>query len=244
MFLKQEYKRYSPQDHETWSILFRRQRDTVVKSASAAYQDGYNKLAIDPDKIVQVETFNEVLRSYCGWTIRGVSGLVPNKEFFDMLINRQFPVTVFIRKREELDYAKQPDIFHDVIGHVPMLLNEVFVSFIVDFSRISRRYLHHPKAVDYLSRLYWFTLEMGLITEENKIKPYGGAIITSKDEINNIRSDISKKHQFDIWKLINTPIKLMIQTEYFIIQNYNQLFNSLKDLERILQEEFTPSPAV
>ncbi len=244
MYLNQNYDLYTPEDHETWSLLYRRQGETVVKSASAVYKNGYDKLAIDPDRIVNIAEFNKILYDCSGWRIREVSGLVPNKEFFDLLINKQFPVTVFIRKREELDYAKGPDIFHDVIGHVPMLLNEVFSNFMMEFSIISKKYLQHEKAIEYMSSLYWFTLEMGLIREDGIIKPYGGAIITSKDEVKNIFSPASEKHEFDIQKMINTPVKLMIQTEYFIIENYGQLFDSLKDLEYILSEEFSTAKSL
>lgn len=244
MFLNQNYHLYTPEDHDIWSILYNRQRETVVRSASETYKSGFNLLAIDDQKIVDIEAFNKILKGCCGWHIRGVSGLVPNKEFFDMLINKEFPVTVFIRKRDELDYAKGPDIFHDVVGHVPMLLNDVFSSFMMEFSLLSKKYLQYEKAIEYMSSLYWFTLEMGLIREEGIIKPYGGAIITSKDEVKNIFSESSKKHEFDIIKMINTPVKLMIQSEYFVIKNYDQLFYSLKDLEYILAEEFSTAKSI
>jgi len=244
MFLNQNHHLYTPEDHEIWSTLYNRQKETVVRTASETYKNGFNMLAIDDKKIVDIDAFNKVLNECCGWRIRGVSGLVANKEFFDMLINRQFPVTVFIRKREELDYAKGPDIFHDVVGHVPMLLSDVFSSFMVEFSAISKRYLQHEKAIEYMSSLYWFTLEMGLIREDDVIKPFGGAIITSKDEVKNIFSEASKKHEFNIRNVINTPVKLMIQSEYFIIENYDQLFYSLKDLEYILAEEFSTAKSI
>ncbi|MDW3192245.1 MAG: hypothetical protein R8G66_07765 [Cytophagales bacterium] len=239
VFIEQQYESYSEDDHKTWKELYEIQNQELISYSSEGYQLGYRKIALPEGRVVNLDKLNEKLGSFCGWQAVGVRGLVPTKEFFFMLMKKNFPVSVQIRKPQELGFSKLPDIFHDVCGHVPMLLNDTFSEFVKKFSELGLKHFENEKAVLYLSRLYWYTLEMGLIYEEGEVKPYGGAILTSRKEIKNIYSNTSSKHDFDVYELINTPYdNLKLQTDYFVIDSYDQLFTGLEQLEVIIEEEF------
>jgi phenylalanine-4-hydroxylase len=231
----QNYDSYSEKDHNTWSLLFKRQSNFILNEAAEEFKKGFKMLSISPDKVVNLEELNKKLSEISAWNVTGVSGLVPNNLFFSMLKNKKFPVTVTMRKPEELAFSELPDIFHDVYGHVAMLLNETFSKFMVEYSRIALKYIDDETTVSYFGRLYWFTLEMGLIKEGGHLKPYGGAILTSSGEIENINNPSIAKYPFDLEKVIHTEYdNLKVQKEYFFIESFEQLFSSLHDLDVLL----------
>lgn len=235
--IKQNYTSYTDVDHETWSILCKR-HTLLHQKLSKEYLEGFQKLGLQLDKIANLEVINERLKELSGWTLVPVAGLIPTRDFFLMIGSKQYPVTTSIRKRYELDFSEQPDIFHDVCGHVPLLINEKFTKFLVSFSIIALKYVNNKKAVDFLGRLFWFTYEMGLILEDGKLKPYGGAIITSAQEIENSKNKEIPKHKFALESIFQqefSPYKL--QNEYFVIESFDDLFNCLDNIENVLIEQ-------
>jgi len=236
-FIHQDYSSYSKEDHDTWATLCKRQAELQQDKISTAYLDGFNQLQIDKTKIVRIEEVSKRLESISGWTLVPVTGLLPTRDFFYLLINKKYPVTVPIRKPWEIDFSEQPDIFHDICGHLPLLTNEKFIQFLTAYSIIAIKYVNHDKAVECLGRLYWYTYEMGLINEQGKSKPYGGAVITSKEEIANVYNESIPKHLFDvdhIFRTLYNPFKL--QNEYFTINSFDDLFNCLENIESKLLE--------
>jgi len=235
--IKQNYASYTNEDHQTWSLLFERQSRFILDEAAEEFKKGFKTLSIPSDKVVNIDELNRTLDRLCDWNVVGVTGLVPNELFFDMLQNKKFPVTVTMRKPHELAFSELPDIFHDVYGHVAMLLNETFSSFMVEYSRIALKYIDDVTTVEYFGRLYWFTLEMGLIQEKGKLRPYGGAILTSSGEIENINSPAVARHPFNLEQVIHTPYdNLKVQKEYFFIDSFQQLFDSLQDMDMLLEK--------
>lgn len=235
--ISQNYESYTDVDHETWSILCERQ-SLLHKKVSKEYLEGFRKLGLQFDKIVNLEVINEHLKELSGWILVPVHGLVPTRDFFLMIGNKQYPVTISIRQPHELDFSEQPDIFHDVCGHVPLLINEKFTKFLVSLSVIALKYVNNRKAIEFLGRLFWYTYEMGLIREDEEIKPYGGAIITSATEIENSKNKEIPKHRFTLRTIFHqeyNPYKL--QNEYFVIESFDDLFNCLDDLEDALIEQ-------
>lgn len=235
--ITQNYTSYTDCDHETWSILCKRHA-LLHNKVSKEYLEGFQKLGLKTDKIVDLEIINEHLRELSGWTLIPVHGLIPTRDFFLMIGSKKYPVTTSIRKKHELDFSEQPDIFHDICGHVPLLINEKFTKFLVSFSIIALKYVNNKKAIDFLGRLFWFTYEMGLIIEDEELKPYGGAIITSAQEIENSRNVGIPKHKFTletIFQQVYSPYKL--QNEYFVIESFDDLFNCLDSLEDVLIEQ-------
>ena len=236
----QVYDNYNEEDHDTWSFLVNRhQQHLLGEAASKEYLLGYDKLKLDAKSVVDVYDLSKRLSTISGWSLVPVSGLMPTKEFFLLLANKTYPVTVSIRRPYEIDFSEQPDIFHDVFGHIPLLTNEKFIKFLSAYSIIALKYANNEKALELLGRLYWFTYEMGLIFEDGDIKPYGGAIITSSEEIANVRNVNIPKHEFDINKIFNTAFNpYTLQKEYFVIKSFDDLFNCLETLEVKLIDEF------
>lgn len=240
MLIQQNMSTYKQEDHETWGILFERQMKTVA-TVSKRYLKGHSVLELPADQVVNLAELNKILFKHTGWQTTSVRGLVPTKSFFEMLHNQCFPVTVFMRSRSEIDFSELPDIFHDVFGHVPMLLDETFIHFMKEFSRVGLKHIESELAVVYLSRLYWFTLETGLIHEDDVVRPYGAAIMTSKGEVQNIADQNVIKRAFDIHEIIKTPYdNFHLQKEYFVIESFDQILEGLKHLETILDGKVVP----
>lgn len=235
--VNQNYENYTEEDHKVWKTLCERQGKLDQERISRDYLKGFINLEIDREKVVRIDEVSKRLEAISGWTLVPVTGLLPTRDFFYMLINKRYPVTVPIRKPFEIDFSEQPDIFHDICGHLPLLTNEKFTHFLTAYSIIAIKYINHDRAVEFLGRLYWYTYEMGLINEDGQTKPYGGAVITSSEEIENVYNGNVAKYPFDlehIFKTAYNPFKL--QNEYFIINSFDDLFDSLEHLEDKLQK--------
>lgn len=233
--VSQAYDSYLQEDHATWATLIKRQVEQKRESLSSQYLEGYDKLKIEKDGIVRIDKTSEQLQAISGWTLIPVTGLIPTRDFFYMLINKKYPVTIYMRKPWEIDFSEQPDIFHDVCGHLPMLTNDKFVKFLTAYSIIALKYVNNDRAIDFLGRLYWYTYEMGVIRDNGGFKPYGGAIITSKEEIHNLQDEKVPKYAFDLDKIFLTPYNpYKLQNEYFFINSFDDLFNCLEHLEEKL----------
>lgn len=233
----QDYHSYTEEDHQTWATLYKRQITGNQTAFSKEYRDGLAKLKLDADKVIRIEEVSQRMETISGWTLIPVSGLIPTRDFFYMLINKKYPVTVSIRKPYEIDFSEQPDIFHDVCGHLPLLTNKEFTRFLTAYSIIALKYINNEKAIDFLGRLYWYTYEMGLIQELDGYKPYGGAIITSAGEIINVQNSNIPKHPFRIDHVFSTIYdSFKLQNEYFVIDSFDDLFNCIESLEAKLIE--------
>lgn len=230
--ISQNYDLYTKADHQTWAELCRRNEILETSNISKEYIEGYQKLKLDKNSVVNIEKISDELKSLSGWCLTPVTGLIPTKDFFFMLINKIYPINIHIRKESEIEFSEQPDIFHDVCGHLPLLTNTKFTSFLTSFSTIALRYVNNERALDLLGRLYWYTYEMGVINEDGKYKPYGGAIITSSEETANVANTSVPKYIFDIDLIFRTPYNpFKLQSEYFVINSFDELFNSLENLE-------------
>ena len=193
---------------------------------------GYKSLQIDRNKIEKIEQLSTRLKKISAWALIPVSGLLPPKDFFLMLINKCYPITASIRKKSELDFSEQPDIFHDIIGHLPLLTNEKFIQYITALSTIATKYIKNKRATEFLAKLYWYTCEMGLIKENGKIRPYGAAILTSSMEFNNISNKSVAIFHLDIDHIFNTEYDISnLQDKYFYINSLYELFLSIEKVE-------------
>jgi len=236
--IDQEYHRYSEEDHAVWQELTRRQSLLSRDRISKEYLYGLESLSIDRHRIVNIPDLSRKMFASTGWRLVPVQGLIPADVFFTMIIDKVYPVTVPVRQRSELDFSEQPDIFHDIFGHLPLLLHRKFSDFLVAYSKIAINYIHNPQAVEFLARFYWYTYEMGLILEDNAVKAYGGALITSATEIDNVRSTLTHKHPFNVERMFHTPYNpYKLQNEYFVIEDYISLFHSLQDLESKVEHQ-------
>lgn len=235
----QEYDKYVAEDHEVWSILYKRMMEILPKYSSQAYLDGMNDVGLEGDRIPNFDECNAKLSKKTGWKIYVVPGLIDNKPFFEHLSNREFPSSTWLRKKSQLEYLEEPDMFHDIFGHVPLLANLHFANFLTELASIALEHIENDWAVEILSRLYWYTVEFGLIKEGAGLKVYGAGILSSSGETQySIDSDIPVRMPYDVKKIFQTPyIKDKFQEQYFVIDSYEQLYKSLPEIKTILAQE-------
>lgn len=236
--MNQKYNLYTPDDHEVWQVLFQRQMQKLPTIASEAYLEGIEKAGFIANHIPDFENeTNPRLQALTGWTVMAVEGLVPIKRFFELLANKKFPASTWLRKLEQLEYLEEPDMFHDTFGHVPLLTNQSFCDFLSEFSTISLKYIDDEEAVKLLQKLYWFTVEFGLIRENNQLKIFGGGIISSSGEsVYSLCSGIPKRVAYSVEEILQTEVKIdAYQKKYFVVESYEQLYQSLRIFEEILE---------
>lgn len=235
--MKQIYGNYDQEDFEVWKILYERQIKNLPKAASRAHLEGLEKVNFVADEIPRFDQTNKELLELTGWRLAVVPGIVPDYTFFELMTNKRFPATTWLRKMEELDYLEEPDMFHDVFAHVPLLTNQSFVNFLEELSIIGLDYVGNDYAIEILSRIYWFTVEFGLIQEEDGLRIYGAGILSSAGETKFCLSDEPPKYDFDVQKIASTDYrKDVFQDKYFVIQSYEQLFNSIPEIKAVLAE--------
>ena len=241
--LIQEYDKYSADDHEVWKTLYSRQMVELKENATKDFFKGLKLCGFESNKIPQIKTVNQNLIAATGWRTYVVPGLIADKPFFQYLANRRFPVTTWIRKKNELEYLEEPDMFHDVFAHVPLLSIQSFVDFVQGLAKIALKHIENPHAVEMISRLYWFTVEFGLIKEEGQIKIYGAGILSSIGESDFAVQDKDvPRHPYDVRHIVQTPFyKHDFQKQYFVIDSYDQLYESLAQIENIINEELEAS---
>lgn len=227
--IDQRWDRYSAEDHLIWGTLFDRQQQTLKGHVCQEYLDGLDALGIGPEGVPNFDRMNARLRRITGWEVVAVPGLIPSQPFFQMLANRQFPAGTFIRSREQLDYLEEPDIFHDVFGHVPLLTNPAYADYMNEYGRIGLEAVKN-KGVKFLARLNWYTIEFGLIRKPEGIKIYGAGIVSSFGEAKYVAEDPSA-HQlgFNLDRVLRTGYYIDdFQATYFVIDKFEDLFELLK----------------
>ncbi|WP_299324346.1 phenylalanine 4-monooxygenase [Parasphingopyxis sp.] len=222
--IPQQWEDYTAEEHETWDILFERQLKQLPGRASQAFLDGIDVLNLSKPGIPDFEELSERLMNATGWQVIAVPGLVPDDVFFDHLANRRFVAGNFIRERDQLDYLQEPDVFHDVFGHVPMLANPVFGDYMEAYGRGGLRALEYD-SLDHLARLYWYTVEFGLIDEPEGLRIYGSGIVSSHGESLFALDDPSPNRiGFDMKRVMQTNYRIDdFQQVYFVIQSFEEL---------------------
>jgi phenylalanine-4-hydroxylase len=235
--LRQEYDKYTAEDFKVWQLLFDRQMNLLPPLASQAYMHGMKAMNFSSHAIPNFNEINQILNKETGWQVFVVPGIVPAVEFFELLQDCKFPATTWLRKLAELDYLEEPDMFHDVFGHLPLLTNQDFCNFLKEFSTIALKHLDNEIAVKLLSRLYWFTVEFGLIEDADGLKIYGAGILSSSGESVFCLGNEPKRHPFEVERIMLTDYYIdHFQDKYFVIQSYKQLFDSLPEIERVLEK--------
>ncbi|NQZ77135.1 MAG: phenylalanine 4-monooxygenase [Ekhidna sp.] len=236
--MRQIYENYTKEDFEVWKILFDRQMRQYPTHASGAFLDGLKIAKFETGLIPDFKETNQILLDTTGWQLAVVPGIVPDYTFFELMANKRFPATTWLRKMKELDYLEEPDMFHDVFAHVPLLTNQHFVDFLEELSKIGLNYVGNAYAIELLSRVYWFTVEFGLIQEAVGQRIYGAGILSSAGETKFSLSEEPPKHTFSIQHMLDTPYqKDKFQTQYFVIESYEQLYESIPEIKALLEEK-------
>jgi phenylalanine-4-hydroxylase len=222
----QEWGAYSGAEHELWRRLCRRQGSLVAQFACAEYCDVLAKLDFGAG-IPRFDVISPMLKKATNWRLVAVPGLLPDEVFFAHLASRRFPVTVWLRKPEEFDYIVEPDIFHDFFGHVPLLFNRVFADYLEAYGKggLKAEGLH---ALKFLARLYWYTVEFGLIETQSGPRAYGAGLLSSGAEIGySIESAAPNRLGFDLMRIMQTDYKIdTFQETYFVIRDFRELFDA------------------
>ena len=227
--VEQPWSDYTATDHGVWATLFERQQKILVGRAGDEFLHQQRAMGMTPDRIPKFDELNAVLRKATGWELVGVEGLLPELTFFDHLANRRFPVTWWIRKPEQLDYLAEPDLFHDLFGHVPLLMNPVFADYMQAYGRGGvKAHAIGPDALVNLTRLYWYTVEFGLIRQPDGLRIYGSGIVSSKGEsIHCLESPAPNRIGFDLERIMRTQYRIdTFQKTYFVIDSYEQLMDA------------------
>jgi phenylalanine-4-hydroxylase len=224
--------KFTDSDNNIWNTLFKRQSKLLKTHACKEITDGMEKLSICKEEIPKFSELNNILTKETGFSIVPVNGFIAEDLFFKLLSERKFPSTCFVRTFDKLDYLEEPDIFHDVFGHVPLLVNPIFADFMEEFGKKGMQSIEF-NMLKFAATLYWFTVEFGLINSINGLKAYGAGIISSKDElIYSIESNIPDRAKFDLIEVLNTSYRIdSLQTKYFVIEDFQELFDALKNLD-------------
>lgn len=215
---------YSGEEQAVWRLLVERQSALARRYACREFLEGLETLGIG-DTIPDFAAVNARLDALTGWRLVGVPGLIPDAAFYDHLAHRRFPVTVWIRQREEIDYLVEPDLFHDFFGHVPLLTDPVFADFMQAYGR--RAIDAGPENIDRLARLYWFTVEFGLIRTPKGLKAYGAGILSSAAEVKHaIEGEAVQRLPFDAAMAMQRPYEIdKLQPTYFVLDDFRQLLD-------------------
>lgn len=235
--MKQIYGNYTEEDQKVWQILFDRQIENLPTTATGEYLAGLERIHFSREMIPNFEKTNTLLRDITGWELQAVPGIVPDKVFFELLAEKKFPATTWLRKMSQLDYLEEPDMFHDVFGHVPLLTNKPYVNFLQALSKIALEHIDDEWAIHLLSRVYWFTVEFGLIRENGNVRIYGAGILSSVGETKYSLSKEPEHLEYDVEKILRSSYrKDVFQTKYFVIQSYEQLYNSITLIKEVLEK--------
>ncbi len=216
---------YPDDEHRIWRTLYSRQQRVIVDRACDEYLAGVELLNLPAERIPQLYEIDVVLSRSTGWKTAGVAALISFDKFFNLLASKQFPVATFIRSPEELDYLQEPDIFHEIYGHCPLLTHEAFAHFTHQYGQLGARASKEERV--FLARLYWFTVEFGLLRTPTGLRIYGGGILSSPGETTYALDDAgAERREFDIVDVLRTPYRIdIMQPIYYVLENINQLFD-------------------
>ncbi|MGH7675784.1 MAG: phenylalanine 4-monooxygenase [Gemmatimonadales bacterium] len=232
--ITQHWSAYTPEDHEVWATLYARRMASLRVTGSAVFLRGADAIGLRPDRVPHLEDVNRRLATRTGWSAVPVSGFLPARAFFACLAQRRFPTTVIIRPKERLDYLPEPDIFHDVFGHVPMHADPVFARFLQAFGGAAMA-AQTNQQVEAMARLFWFTVEFGLIREGGEVKVYGSGLISSSGDAANALGPSCERRPFRLEVVLAQPYEIdHLQAVLFVIDTYDQLFAALESARALV----------
>jgi phenylalanine-4-hydroxylase len=252
LFIEQPYEQYSEENHRSWQALYARMQPRWERYANCAFLAGMRSLRLDTGRVPQLEDVNRFLSPLTGFAAKAVSGYVPSYVFFDCLRNRQFPTTITIRRRDRLDYLPEPDIFHDIAGHVPMHTDRAFAETLVRFGecaktaadlvrgiRNAEERIHTLSSIiRAMARFFWFTIEFGLMQAGTERKAYGSGLLSSFGELEHaIESDEVQRYPLQLEWAVNQAFEIdHFQPLLFTVNSFEQLYDFVGQLDRWLRE--------
>ena len=242
--MKQLVEKYTKEDLAVWSLLFERQVKNLEQKACSAYLASLVKMSevLNPYELPDFDRINYWFKQHTGWEIYCVPGLIEVEDFFDLLAEKKFPSSTWLRSKDKLDYLEEPDMFHDIFGHVPLLCNPSYSNFVHAFGKLGKQFKGNAERLTELQRLYWFTIEFGLISEKDQLRIFGAGIISSFHESISSLSNTKVTHvPFELEKSIQTDFCTSeLQQTYFVIDHLEQLETAIETLSNNLKHELEP----
>jgi phenylalanine-4-hydroxylase len=232
--IEQKWEEYTTDNHLAWGKLYEKRMRELQRTGSELFLTGAEAIGLNRDHVPDLTDVNARLAQRTGWEAIPVAGFIPAADFFGCLAERKFPTTITIRPLDRLDYIPEPDIFHDVFGHVPLHADLVFANFLQRFGQVATR-ARSEEATTWMARLFWFTVEFGLIRESHRVKVYGSGLISSAADGANALSDKCTRRPFDLDDVINQPFEIdHLQNTLFVTDSFGQLFDAVTEMERRL----------
>jgi phenylalanine-4-hydroxylase len=235
--IEQDWAAYTPEQHAVWAELVSRRMPQLREHACAAYLEGFEQIGLQADRLPELAAVSARLRPRTGWESTPVSGFLPAAAFFAMLAARRFPTTTWIRGREALEYTPEPDIFHDVFGHVPMHAHPVFADFLEHYGKVCAG-LTRPEDLERMGRLFWFTVEFGVIREGGAVKVYGSGLVSSHGECTRVVEGGSgvEVRPFDLEQVLEEPVDTgSMQNVLYAVESFEQLYDAAREAESRLR---------
>jgi phenylalanine-4-hydroxylase len=228
----QDWAGYSDEEHLVWATLYHRRMPALRSTASRVFLRGVDDIGLESECIPELAVLNRRLARRTGWRAVPVSGFLPAGEFFRSLARREFPTTVTIRPLDRLDYVPEPDVFHDVFGHVPLHADPVFADFLQRFGALAAA-ARTPEETERMARLFWFTVEFGLILEKDGVRAYGSGLISSHADAANALGPTCEHRPFDLDQVLDQPFRIDdLQPVLFLVEDFRQLFDAVTEVER------------
>jgi phenylalanine-4-hydroxylase len=252
--IRQDWEAYTPEQHAVWADLVRRRMPQLHQHACREYLDGFDRIGLREDSIPNLAEVNKRLGPRTGWNATPVSGFLPPDAFFEMLAARQFPTTTWLRSRDSLEYTPEPDIFHDVFGHVPMHAHPVFADFLQHYGKVCARLTDSARGtakdkLERMGRLFWFTVEFGVIRQNGEIKLYGSGLISSHGEstyvIEGIKNGGAKNgakgshgpeiRDFNLDQVLDQQFLVSeMQKVLYAVESFDQIYEAARQAEERL----------
>jgi phenylalanine-4-hydroxylase len=237
--MKQDMLKYGAEDIRIWNYLFENQYHNIQDKVCWEYLDCTQKLSrvLNPHEIPDFEKLNSLLFLKTGWNIHVVPGLIDANDFFEHLKNKRFCASTWLRSEKELHYIEEPDMFHDVFGHIPLFMNQDYADFAQKIGALALLWKNDEAKIRKIQRLYWFTIEFGVIRRKDKLKSYGAGIISSIEEVNKIHQLKGEFRDYDITEILQREYNInTVQPCYYVINSFAQLYDSLHDVDQILKK--------
>jgi phenylalanine-4-hydroxylase len=230
--IQQDFAAYTDEQHSVWAELVGHVLPELEKHAAREYLEGFQIIGLRRDRLPNLAAISARLGPRTGWSSTPVSGFLPAPAFFEMLANRLFPTTTWLRSRDSIEYTPEPDIFHDVFGHVPIHAHKIFADFLQRYGSVCAA-TSDPKVLEKLGRLFWYTVEFGLIRQGSEIKAYGSGVISSHGECQNVINGGCAVHDFSLDEVLETPVKVdEMQKVLFAVESFDQIYEAMHEAEK------------
>jgi phenylalanine-4-hydroxylase len=230
--IEQDWNAYTAEQHALWAELVSRRMPQLREHACREYLDGFEQIGLREDRLPDLKAVSARLAPRTGWQSTPVSGFLPADAFFEMLAARMFPTTTWLRSRDAMEYTPEPDIFHDVFGHVPMHAHPVFGNFLQHYGKLCAGLMADPVALERMGRLFWFTVEFGLIRQDGEIKVYGSGLISSHGECTRVLAGGCEVKDFDLDAVLDQEFDTgAMQPVLYAVESFDQIYEATKQAE-------------